>query len=606
MSGADTLVLEEIVDDLVRVVQSVEAQYDRTGKVSYQSVQREVSADLSLHLLNYLRFLEGEGLLTYDRITDEIRITDEGRAMAVNPDTIREAARVTFSDHLGPDDGSAMDEEAELEVEGAFSRMFDDMPAEMDSSIGSAGPWDGEDEAEGRGIGGVSMKESGESGSPSSFASEGSGREVSGSVDTPEGTGESTTGSEQESARGELATTPATSSSAKGAVAPRQAGKGMQEDRFERLEELGSGGIGTVYKGRQVSLNREVALKEVREVFSVFAGVQRQDILTRFQSIMQTQARLLHPNIIQVIEVDISGEFPYAVMQFAPNGNLRRLIEHGERPPLAVALKYFLQILHALNTAHDQGVVHGSIKPENVVLDSAGNAMLTDFGISKIVERDGGRGNQVYVGVGTVAYMSPEQFQDPNLATVKSDIYSLGIMFYEMLTGKVPGRRSPMPSSFYPDIPRALDDIFDKMSIDSLEDRYDTIEEIIEDVYAAEEVLSILDKRAGVLFLRDPMMYGEVGVGEGVTLGSPVPVWEELVVRDKEEREGGESHEAEMHAEEVSEVSEVEEVDFGEVPAVALSDEGIDSMASEVDEFDEGEGGLLDKLDKYGQLFEGD
>src|SRR5690554_6280628 len=133
--------------------------------------------------------------------------------------------------------------------------------------------------------------------------------------------------------------------------------------------------------------------------------------------------------------------------------------------------------------------MHGSLKPENVVLDATGNAMLTDFGISRVVEREGGKGNQVYVGVGTVAYMSPEQFQNPNLATVKSDIYSLGIMLYEMLTGKVPGRRSPMPSSFYPDIPRKLDDIFDRMSMDREEDRYGSIDEIIAELYEATEVM---------------------------------------------------------------------------------------------------------------------
>ena len=208
--------------------------------------------------------------------------------------------------------------------------------------------------------------------------------------------------------------------------------------------------MGTVYKGTQLKLNRAVAIKEIKEIFDVFAGVQRADIVERFTEIIQTQSTLLHPNIIQIVDIDTDAQFPFAVMQYAPNGNLRRLIESDGRPPLQIAMKYFLQILHALNTAHDNSVTHGGIKPENIVLDHAGNALVTDFGISRVAELDANNGaNQVYVGVGTVAYMSPEQFREPNSSSVKSDIYSMGIMFYEMLTGKVPdaARRCHLRSS---------------------------------------------------------------------------------------------------------------------------------------------------------------
>lgn len=358
---------------------------------------------------------------------------------------------------------------------------------------------------------------------------------------------------------------------------------------FERIEEIGSGGIGTVYRGRQTRLDREVAIKEIREIFNVFAGVQREDILNRFRAIITTQAGLMHPNIIQIIDVDTSGEYPYSVMALAPNGNLRRVIDEGERPPLEVSLKYFLQILHALNAAHDHGVIHGSLKPENVVLDQAGNALLTDFGIARIVERDGARGNQVYVGVGSVAYMSPEQFQDPNLATVQSDIYSLGIMLYEMLTGKVPGRRSPMPSSFFPDIPRALDDIFDRMCMDREEDRYESIDAVITDLYSESTVLSILDKRSGVLFLRDPLKHGATGLGADVAF-EPLP--------DPEPQEISEASEPsfEEPAEEPGEETFVADDD--------ADDADLEHDADDQDDEESGGGDVLDKLDKYGELFD--
>lgn len=363
-------------------------------------------------------------------------------------------------------------------------------------------------------------------------------------------------------------------------AAPRPTG-GSGATLYERHDPIGSGGIGTVYRATQTKLGRDVAVKEIKEIFDVFAGVQRSDIVDRFQAIVQTQARLLHPNIIQIVDIDLDAQFPFVVMQLAPNGNLRRLIDVEDRPPLQTALKYFLQVLHALSTAHDNGVTHGGIKPENVVLDHAGNALMTDFGISGVADLDHGPGaNQVYVGVGTVAYMSPEQFRDPNTSSVKSDIYSLGIMFYEMLTGKVPGRRSPMPSSFFPDIPRSLDDVFDRMSMDDVEERYESIDEVLEDIYASEEVMSILDKRGGFLFLRDPMSAGDGG-GVGAT-SSPAPSGAEPVSGSEDDLED----------------SEVDE----EPPAPSAESEAAADSEAEEEDVDDDE--VLDKLDKYGELFD--
>ena len=306
-------------------------------------------------------------------------------------------------------------------------------------------------------------------------------------------------------------------------------GQSAQRPAYERIEEVGSGGIGTVYRGRQTRLDREVAIKEIREIFNVFAGIDRDDVVDRFQSIVETQASLNHPNIIQIIDIDTGVQFPYSVMELAPRGNLRRVIDGDERPDLNVVLQYFLQVLHALKTAHDADVIHGNLKPENVVLDTAGNALVTDFGLSDIIDSQAGSRNQVFVGVGSVAYMSPEQLKDPNLVSAKSDMYSLGIMFYEMLTGEVPGRRSPMPSEVFEDIPSVLDDIFDQMSRDDETERYEAVDEIIDELYQSEEVVQILDDRAAVLFLSDPSGDSRLEPFEplesldGEAIGEPVP-----------------------------------------------------------------------------------
>lgn len=287
-----------------------------------------------------------------------------------------------------------------------------------------------------------------------------------------------------------------------------QGGVQTTTSHYERIEEIGSGGIGTVYRAIQTELGREVAVKEISDVFNVFADLQRDDIIEQFKTVVQEQSKLNHPNIVDIYGIETQVEYPFVVTEHAPYGNLRSFIETDERPPLDIALKYFVQILSALRAAHHEDLVHGNLKPENVLLDESGNAKLSDFGLSRLVQHENIDHNQVYVGVGTVAYMSPEQFRAPNSASVKSDIYSLGIMFYEMLTGKVPGRRSPMPSSFFPNIPHALDDIFDAMSMDAKEDRYDSVDQILTELYSSEEVIELLDPRTGFVFLQNPLEEG--------------------------------------------------------------------------------------------------
>lgn len=393
---------------------------------------------------------------------------------------------------------------------------------------------------------------------------------------------------------------------------PNVASLGAFHSLYTRHKAVGSGGIGTVYHGTQTRLNRDVAIKEIKDIFHVFADVQREDIVDRFVQIVQAQARLNHTNIIETLDVISDAEYPFVVTQWAPSGNLRRLIDGEGRPPLNVAMRYFLQILHALTAAHDAKLVHGGLKPENVVLDQAGNALLTDFGLSRVVERSGG--NQVYVGVGTVAYMSPEQFHSPNIS-VKSDIYSLGIMFYEMLTGKVPGRRSPMPSSFYPDIPRKLDDIFDRMSMDSAEDRYDSTNDILMEIYASPEVMKILDKRGGVLFLRDPMSHGASGLGKGVSFK------EEPATPAIEDEDDHYIYEP-MDSSPSSLLDESPSFDEDSAPDLELAselaqhsepspeDDGSssdqESAAVEVADEDLPQSDVLDKLSKYGAMFDDD
>jgi serine/threonine protein kinase len=556
------LSLDRALEDLHTIVSAIRDQ-GSGGVTSYSAAQKSLPK-LNLHVLTYVRFLENHGYVEYDRVKDTIRVTDAA-LHAINDDSMwRDQARGALAQHLTPSTAASP---LDFDVDNILSGIGD-----LDLDDGNTGEISfpgGNAEIDFL---------------PSNYSS---------TDDDPVTPAEIDFDAPSDNTGPEIATPDFDSQPPH--VTPTMTQDPLRERRFatgthgalsdnsnhpelfERLEEIGSGGMGTVFKARQVKLDRVVALKEIKEIFDVFAGVQRSDIIARFTEIIQTQSKLIHPNIIQTIDLDTDAKFPFVIMQLAPNGNLRRLINMPGRPSLQVSLKYFLQILHALSSAHDMGVTHGGIKPENVVLDSAGNALLTDFGISQVVELDGTRANQVYVGVGTVAYMSPEQFKDPNASSVKSDIYSLGIMLYEMLTGKVPGRRSPMPSSFYPDIPRKLDDIFDRMSMDDQDDRYNSIDEILADIYSSKEVMKILDKRGGFVFLRDPMEFGATGLKIEVAIEEEDD--EELSVPSGEQHGLGEESSSDLE----EDSSEAEE----------------DSEASS----DDDDGDVLSKLDKYGKEF---
>jgi serine/threonine protein kinase len=603
----DALSLGDIVEDLSQILEMVQQREQSGAPASYDAIQAETSGQLHLHILSYIRFLEGQDFLVYDRINDELTVPSGGRQALAAPETWQQEVYEAFAEHIGDD---AIDEEdvdelldgvddgfldqiasgieevsAELEAEEAAQQAA--QQAGFEDSTPQTNEVEPEMAFDGPGPQGFTQDPVDDSAEPDFAPAAEAGSQDATPNSTDAMNGQGLQGQSQGGVT--ISANPSTA------------------ELYTRQDELGSGGVGTVYRASQTKLARDVALKEINQVFNVFAGVKRDDIIDAFTHVVQQQASLVHPNIVQVIDIETQVEYPFVVTQYAPKGNLRRLIEMEDRPKLSVALKYFMQILAGLKTAHDAGVIHGNLKPENVVLDAAGNAMLSDFGLSSIVEREGGNSAHVYVGVGTVAYMSPEQFQNPNAATVKSDIYSLGIMFYEMLTGKVPGRRSPMPSSFYPDIPRKLDDIFDKMSMDAQEDRYDSTEEILADLYAADEVMSLLDNRSGVLFMTDPIEHGELGgiavAGGGVGLGEESS--SEMGLEESSISEVSEVSEAEQD-------SEAEEVDEAKSEEDSEAEEVDEAEASEAEEPEESEaddaGGdpddVLDKLDKYGDMFD--
>jgi serine/threonine protein kinase len=275
--------------------------------------------------------------------------------------------------------------------------------------------------------------------------------------------------------------------------------------RYEKLAKIGSGGIGAVFRARQVPLNREVALKEIRDLFSYFGDDQTDEIKRRFTDVVQAGAGLAHPNILPMHDVNLDRDHPYVVCELAPNGSARRLITDAEDLPVGLVLKYLLQTAHALQAAHAQRVFHRGLKPENLLIDAYGNVKVSDFGFGRIVERDSAVIRQVYVGIGSVAYMAPELFTDPVGAGPQADIYALGIIFYELLTRRLPGRRSAMPSQVNPNLPTDIDDIFDKMTRDSRGERYATVDDILDDFEKVKDLGKVLDKQTQVMAAENPL-----------------------------------------------------------------------------------------------------
>jgi len=277
------------------------------------------------------------------------------------------------------------------------------------------------------------------------------------------------------------------------------------EMRYEKVAAIGSGGMGTVYRAKQVALNREVALKEVRDLFGFFSEDQRNEIVRRFTDVVRAWGNLAHPNILPIHDVNIWVEYPYVVTELAANGSARRLISDAEEIPVDLAFKYLLQTLHALRAAHAQKVYHRGLKPEQLLIDAYGNVKVSDFGFTRIVERDHAVIRQIYVGMGNVAYMAPELYTDPTAAGPQTDIYALGIIFYELLTRKLPGRRSPMPSPINALLPKGIDDIWDRMTQDSREERYESVDAILEDIEKLQGLEALLGRGSQIAVAESPL-----------------------------------------------------------------------------------------------------
>ena len=231
--------------------------------------------------------------------------------------------------------------------------------------------------------------------------------------------------------------------------------------QLELLEPLGQGGMGWVYKARQIQLDRLVALKVLPpHVAGDPAFAQR------FQREARALARLNHPNIVAIHEIGQAGPYYYFLMEYVDGANLRQLQRARSFTP-EEAIRIVPSICDALQFAHAEGIVHRDIKPENILVDSKGRVKIADFGIAKLTNTAGEESfTQTHRPIGTPKYMAPEQFASPDQVDHRADLFALGVVFYELLTGELPVGRFDLPSQRV-----AVDVRVDEVVLKSLQQR---------------------------------------------------------------------------------------------------------------------------------------
>ena len=262
----------------------------------------------------------------------------------------------------------------------------------------------------------------------------------------------------------------------------------LLDNRYEVLDVIGVGGMAIVYRARDTVLNRFVAVKMLKEEFS-----QDSDFRRRFHAESQAVAMLSHPNIVSIYDVSHSEDADYIVMELVEGVTLKEYMERKGALSAAEVLHFVPQIASALEHAHSRGIIHRDIKPQNLIILRDGTLKVTDFGIARFIESK----QETMAGdaLGSVHYVSPEQARGSRVDS-RSDIYSLGVVMYEMLTGRLPFEGDTpvavvlqhinsvplLPSEINPEIPVGLEEITMKAMNPDPEQRYAAASEMLADL----------------------------------------------------------------------------------------------------------------------------
>jgi eukaryotic-like serine/threonine-protein kinase len=270
--------------------------------------------------------------------------------------------------------------------------------------------------------------------------------------------------------------------------------------RYRLDAKIGAGGMSTVYRAFDTVLERQVAVKLMHRDIA-----HNPDQLERFRREARAVAQLNHPHIVQVIDAGEDDGMPYIVFEYVEGETLKDRIRRYGRLDIPESIAYAIEIARALGAAHERGIVHRDVKPQNILVDEEGSGKVTDFGIARTLEQEGLTADGRVLG--TTDYVSPEQALG-HAVTGQSDLYSLGVVLFEMLTGDVPFRgenqvavamkhvREELPDIQVrrPEVSSALAAVLDRLTAKDLSRRYVSDREVIADL---EEVLAIETARSG-------------------------------------------------------------------------------------------------------------
>ncbi len=261
----------------------------------------------------------------------------------------------------------------------------------------------------------------------------------------------------------------------------------LLDNRYEILEVIGTGGMAVVYKARCHRLNRLVAIKILKD-----ENLADEEFCRRFHAESQAVAMLSHPNIVSVYDVSTTEDQDYIVMELIDGITLKQYMERRGVLSWQETIHFATRIARALEHAHSRGLVHRDIKPHNVMVLKDGSVKVADFGIARMMESNN---TMTKEALGSVHYISPEQAKGRRVDN-RSDIYSLGVVMYEMITGRTPydgdspvavaiqhiNGGAPLPSSINPGIPKGLEQIIMKAMATDLQDRYISATALLEDL----------------------------------------------------------------------------------------------------------------------------
>ena len=263
----------------------------------------------------------------------------------------------------------------------------------------------------------------------------------------------------------------------------------MIAHRYEIIGKIGAGGMSDVYKAKDTTLGRYVAIKVLKSEFS-----EDVNFVTKFRTEASSAAGLEHPNIVNIYDVGSENEFHYIVMEYVEGITLKTYIEKKGQLSFKEAVSIAIQVGRGIEAAHNKGIIHRDIKPQNIIISTEGKVKVTDFGIAKAVTS-----NTINSDVmGSVHYTSPEQARN-GYVDGKSDIYSLGIVMYEMVTGRVPfngdttvavaiqhlQEEMESPKTYAPDLPISMEKIILKCTQKNPDRRYESITALLSDLRKA-------------------------------------------------------------------------------------------------------------------------